>query len=387
MVEEYAQPDRAAPTIKLSVASDAEVVFSAEEYSCDGKDEWGGKMDVPDAPMRAVRISDGEIAVFTAHYNNVISRSRSLSRFWRTSCTTALNSNKNADPSIFSDREWLVSPVLLPNGKIFGLVHNEFWGGLHDKICAKKLGATMPWESVCLYVNLTGSTSIDGGKSFQRLEGDKKTAAAFPYPFKSDMTRQGVRDPSNIFFNPNDRKYYFTAIVDAYKDQERGSCLFQTDDPSTNKWLTWNGRYFQRTMPSPYPSNTQTEPSTCAPVSKLDFTSVLYSPEYRIFIGFGQEERVKPGGLFYRTSKDLINWSQPILLISGHSFGKWKTGDRFIAYPSLIDPDSSSPNFDTISKSGYVYYQSVRTSLEGKLLGRERDIVRQKIIIKSTPNN
>src|SRR4051812_47175712 len=55
---------RAEPPIAVvTVVGPAEVVFSAKRDACDGN-------DVPDAPLRAFRDADGQVAAFGLHYVN-----------------------------------------------------------------------------------------------------------------------------------------------------------------------------------------------------------------------------------------------------------------------------------------------------------------------------
>jgi len=51
-----------------------------------------------------------------------------------------------------------------------------------------------------------------------------------------------------------------------------------------------------------------------------------------------------------------------------------------VVYPSLLDPESPSLNFDTTGSNPWLYFQRVRTR-NGEALGRERDIIRIRLTI------
>ena len=372
--EEYRTTQKP-PAVQILLGPTEELVLAADAPHCDDVDENGNRMDVPDAPLRATRWQ-GNILAMAAHYNNLVYSSDALQTLRRRDCNSVLKSEKNPKPAHFADREWLVSPYA-SNNRLFGLVHNEYWGALHNGDCKRRLGHRPPWASVCLYGNLTGIVSNDT-QSFLRTG----VVAAYPYPFSTDMTRNGVRDPSNLFRSPLDGYVYFMAWVDPYKDQQGGMCLFRSRDPFSSPWLAWDGTGFNAAMTSPYERKTATAPNFCKPVSGLWITTVVYYEPAKSFIAVAFDERIAPGGIFYRTSKDLIHWSRAELLMEGHDFSFWKKkgASAPVVYPSLLDPESPSLNFDTTGSKPWLYFQRVRTR-NGEALGRERDIIRIRLTI------
>lgn len=382
-IPEYTNKKLVTPPIEITINGPEELVFPFESQNCKGNDEWGNRLDLPDAPLRAYRKKSGDLVILASHYNNIFYQTTDLSRIFRSNCDSVYPSEKNDDPASFSDRSWLISTAVLDSGNIYGLVHNEYWGSLHNTWCRIRLGHRAFWDSVCLYVNLTGALSQNQGSSFKRISGDLGVAAAYPYPFNIDMNRAGIRDPSNIFRNPRNNAYYFVAWADAWQHQRRGACLFRSVDPEKEPWLAWDGTGFRARLSSPFDKSGQKDATVCQPVSELYFSTIVYSSLNDIFIALGAEERIKPGGVFYRTSKDLFNWSAPKFLVEGHSFGFWKPGEKMMVYPSLVDPKSTSPNFDQVGQFPYLYFHSARIDSSGALKGRERDIVRIPLAIKA----
>jgi hypothetical protein len=362
-------------TVELSVAGQEQIVLSSGAPHCPGLDAGGERMDVPDAPLRVIRLGTRLLAT-AAHYDNLAySISSDLATLGREGCASMLPSKLDGDPSHFSDHEWLVSMYVLGD-RIFGLVHDEYWGGLYNKQCSDRLGKRSPWDDVCLYGNLAGSASKDGAKTFQR----SGVVAAYPYAFAEDMNRNGVRDPSNVFYNPGDGYVYFMSWVDPRGDQKGGECLFRSKEPFSNTWLAWDGHGFSASMGSPF----RHQEAICEPVSGLWITTVVYSAAARTFVALAYDERIKPGGVFYRTSTDLIHWSKAEFLMEAHNHKYWKKNDKFgpIVYPSLIDPGSTSPNFDTVDGKPYLYF--IRWAVKDRQpQGREREIVRVPLTLKS----
>jgi hypothetical protein len=171
--EEY-RTTQTPPAVQIILGPTEELVLAADAPHCDDVDENGNRMDVPDAPLRATRWQ-GNILAIAAHYNNLVYSSDALQTLRRRDCKSVLKSEKNPDPAHFADREWLVSPYA-SNNRLFGLVHNEYWGALHNEDCKRRLGHRPPWASVCLYGNLTGVVSNDT-QSFHRIG----VVAAYPY--------------------------------------------------------------------------------------------------------------------------------------------------------------------------------------------------------------
>ena len=64
-----------------------------------------------------------------------------------------------------------------------------------------------------------------------------------------------------------------------------------------------------------------------------------------------------PEGLYLSTSTDMVNWSQPTLvvtvadLLANEPPGKWS-----YLYFSLLDPASTDANFSAIGNHPYLYY-------------------------------
>ena len=81
-------------------------------------------------------------------------------------------------------------------------------------------------------------------------------------------------------------------------------------------------------------------------------------------------------GIYWMTSADLLDWSEPALLWQVPLL--WRRdcdAPAVYAYPSLLDPDSPSPNFETVDESFWLYLVEMPLR-EGCAVGPERDLVR-----------
>jgi hypothetical protein len=82
-----------------------------------------------------------------------------------------------------------------------------------------------------------------------------------------------------------------------------------------------------------------------------------------------------PGFYFY-TSDDLINWSQAKLLMKAELPWTWQCSDgpQFYRDPSLLDPQSTTRNFDTMGQRPYLFF--TRFNISGCSSSLDRDLIR-----------
>jgi hypothetical protein len=83
-------------------------------------------------------------------------------------------------------------------------------------------------------------------------------------------------------------------------------------------------------------------------------------------------------GIYYSTSDDLIHWTERRLIMEVESRQTYRCGDPDpVAYPSVLDPDSTSRNFETTGKRAYLYF--TRSDYESCRENLDRDLVRVPI--------
>jgi hypothetical protein len=87
-------------------------------------------------------------------------------------------------------------------------------------------------------------------------------------------------------------------------------------------------------------------------------------------------------GIFFTTSSDLIEWSVPTLILELPMQFRFECSDQAaFFYPSLLDPDSPSRNFEDTGDHAYLYLTKIY--LDKCKLGMQRDLVRIPITIEA----
>ena len=62
-------------------------------------------------------------------------------------------------------------------------------------------------------------------------------------------------------------------------------------------------------------------------------------------------------GFYYSTSEDLIHWEPRRLIREAEMVSTYECGDpNPVEYPSLLDPDSPSRNFETTGRTAWLYF-------------------------------
>jgi hypothetical protein len=94
--------------------------------------------------------------------------------------------------------------------------------------------------------------------------------------------------------------------------------------------------------------------------------------------GYVPDQRRNTWGVFYSFSRDLIHWTPRRLLWEIPAPWTYKCGQPDpIAYPSVLDGRSSSPNFETTGQRAYLYFTQLH--YEGCTQNLNRDLVRVPI--------
>jgi hypothetical protein len=169
-------------------------------------------------------------------------------------------------------------------------------------------------------------------------------------------------------------KYAFV-FAEPYGAQKRGACLLRTRSPADpGSWRAWDGEGFSVSLAAN---------GVCTPVGGLQstVTSVVRHMPSGIFIAVfaatraDRPERHKITGVYYATSRDLLHWSAPGLLLELPILFAYACGAPAVyGYPSLLDPNPTTRNFDTVSDHAYLY--STRINMTGCKLPMDRDLVR-----------
>ncbi len=365
-----------APRLRVTLAPGApETVFAAPRDGCDPN-------DVPDAPVRAFRDAGGGVTMFGLHYDNRALRGPSFDRL-RIDCHLVYPSRGDADPARYDDRSWIAATWTTDGRDVSALIHHEYQANEHPGRCR------FPAYMQCWFNTVLEVRSTDGGADFARPAA---VVASAPFRQEAEQGRhRGFFNPSNIVSDGH--RFYFLASTTGWSaepgrgaEQGAGVCLFRSERPADPRsWRAWDGRGFGVAYADPYRGSPH--PAPCAPVAPFP------AP-------VGSVVRVEPGGLwlaafqakadagsfpvsgFYTaTSRDLLHWSAPRLLLPGPTLydDACRAGGPLIAYPVVLDPASPGRNFDRAGATADLYYDVLET--KGCEVTGRRSLVRRRVTI------
>ena len=356
--------------LELRLAGPEQIVFDWTTERCDVE-------DVPDVPARAFRAADGTVNLLATHYVWRRELGPSLDVL-RHECPIVHRFHGNADPAAFDDREWLGATFTEDGSTVHALVHNEYHGHVHPGRCAGTYDA-------CLSNAITAAVSRDGGTSWTHSPAPAHLVAAHHRPYAPLAGPVGLFRPSNMFRNPKDGHVYafLHQIAESGSHLTRGVCLVRTrtpDDPGS--WRAWDGDSFDHQFVNPY----------VAPGRPCAFVgwdalhemgeSVVWNEELKVFVMVGTAtlQDQSEGGFWFSFSRNLIHWTQRRRFMPAEFPWTYQCGDPdVLAYPSLLDPDSTSRNFDTSDRRAYVYFTRIHYPACHMTL--DRDLVRVPVEI------
>jgi len=328
--------------------------------------DWGGSacepMNYPDLPARAFRDFEGGVQLLISHFDNFRMTGPSLDRL-SIDCRPVLLSRRSAEPGRFQDREWIASLFTRDGKNVWALIHDEYQGNRHQGRC--------PSGSYyrCWYNAITLAHSSDGGRTYTRAAPPRNLLAAAPYRYRPDRGPAGVFTPSNIVTGPDGAFYALVRVRDP--GRVRGTCLLRTRHVGRPRsWRAWSGEGFNGRFGNPYRAR-QRRRIPCVPVGQGEIAEMAESLTYSEALGSyllvglappgGHSIGPKARGIYFSTSTDLIHWSQRNLITRAVTTHNFRCGGPSpLAYPSVIDPESSSRTFATSGTHPFLYYTQFR---------------------------
>jgi hypothetical protein len=373
---------------RLEVTGPEEVVFDWDVDSCEPE-------NIPDIASRAFRDADGIVQLIIGHYVSYRMTGPDLNSVVMDCAEPVLASDFDSDPSMFNEAMWLTSPYTFDGITIYGIVHNEYRGDLHNG--SNPANCPSDERLTCLDTSVVMVISTDGGDSYQHIaEPPGHLVATLPYIYNPDGVPSGLRQPSNIIQGPDGFFYVFTNVSDYPAPGEmyppQWVCLMRTHnlaDPTS--WRYWNGTNFTGMFINPYVNDPGLNPETCAPIDEAVLSgsmneAVTFNTVINRYIMVGYS--FMPGdenvwGYYYSFSDDLIHWSPRQLLIDlpGQNAMSDNQNDMWYSYPSLMDPESPSMSFDTSGDTAYFYITRFN---RGESL--DRDLIRFPVQISAAVN-
>lgn len=345
-----------------------QTVFDWSTMNCDGN-------FAADSPARAWKDSAGKVHLTISSDASYQMTGAGLNAVAVDCSHVVLGSAHNADPAQYDDHQWLHSPYTVDGSKVYALVHDEYHGWEHPGECSgpgpsQPKVLTTPASSFnpgCWYNSITFASSTDGGYTFTHAVPPAHLVASVPYTYSQSTTAYGYFSPSNVV-KKSDGFYYTVFQAEPYGVQQFGACEARTKNPTNpTSWRAWNGTGYTVQFINPYTNPQPPEGHVCAPVAVTEIDkmvqSLTYNSYFKKYLLIGQsydwdatrQEYVY--GVYYSTSSDLLTWSHRTLLMEAVLPWTYQCGgDNPIAYPVVLNPQSTDRNFGTTGQSTYLYF-------------------------------
>jgi hypothetical protein len=360
---------QAGPALAFSVTGPEQTVFHWKTDKCD-------QDNIADAAARAFRDSSGHANLVMSAALNRRLEGPDLNHV-KQDCAVIFKADESADPMAFDDEGWLES-LYTKNGRdIYALASMDYHPGRHKLPCAQG-------SDGCWYSAIAAVKSHDGGRTFTMARDvSQRFVAGSPSPFDPRAkTVVGALVPTNIV--SFEKAYYAMISVAADKAQKGGECLMRTGNlDDARSWRAWNGKDFSVPFVPPTAHAAAPPPDNiCEPLSGLAYAPVRSLTRMgKLFIAIeadgGKPDGGAPSRVVAQTSPDLLHWSAPVTVMKIPIYhGGGKTGTNAYYYPSLIDPASASPSFETVGIHPYLYLTKYTYGA-----GINRDLVRYPLQI------
>jgi hypothetical protein len=365
----------AAPESRISIAGSPQVVFDWSREACDAAES-------PDLPARAFRDHRGRVQLLLSHFQNYRLIGSSLGRL-RPDCDPILRSAQDPRPAAFADLEWIASVFTRDGRTIWALVHDEYQGHRHPGRC--------PGGSYhrCWYNAVTLARSRDGGRSYGAAgRPPRNLVAAPPFRYRPGIGPRGAFGPSNVVIGPDRAHYFLLRVRDLVG--RRGVCLMRSSRPTSGSaWRAWDGEGFGARLGTPYRTAAQRR-MPCALIEPGDIAEMTESLTYNLalrrylLVGLAPPGPLSVGpkrrGIYYSTSADLIRWTPRKLIVPAATKANYRCGGPAPrAYPSVIDPGSRSPTFETSGATPFLYY--TQFNYRSCRQTQDRDLMRIRLSI------
>jgi hypothetical protein len=304
---------------------------------------------ITDAPLRALRKADGQIWALAADGHNWFLTGTSLLSL-STTCAPAMQSGMSDEELAHDYESWIQATYSKDGTNVFGLVSEALEGHGGSYPCYTKAESQNCWINT-----ITAAFSRDGGSRFILYPVGKRVVAESNR--KYDPSQHGLigyLTTSNIVSNGSSYFVFIYVNADPSGGQAKGNCLFESKSLfDTQSWFAWSGNGFNAVTRKE--GRREAQPCTPLAPSLLDqpVRSLTYWSKYKVWVATFFSRRATPSvgrvpGIFMSTSRDLLNWSDPTLVMQAHQQREPGECNDFIRYPSILDPDSASRNFDTI---------------------------------------
>lgn len=344
--------DAAAQTVALAPAGEPRTLYRWSTDRCE--DEF-----IPDAPARAFRRADGRMVLLATHRENWALVGDDFAAL-KPDCRAVLRSSGQAAGEL-----WIEATYTRDGHEIVALVSQDLSRQVRAAGCER---GDLPGR--CWLNNILAARSTDMGRSFALLPGPGRVVATLGdrYP-AGGRSRHGAFTTSNIVRHGD--AYYMVAYLQADPIQPPGNCLFRSADPfAPGSWRGWDGQEFSLDFAVPGHAR------PCQPIApqvlRTEVRSLSHLPGPGLWVAVFHGRLQLEGdaapvpGFYYAQSRDLIAWQPPRRIWAAPTQARRDDADRVTNYPSLLDPESRSRNFETIDSGRPVLLFTVQHLRQGQ---------------------
>ncbi len=322
----------AAAAVRLETVGDVATLYRWSTDRCE--DEF-----IPDAPARAFRRDDGQVVLIATHRENWSLVGPSVEQA-RPQCAAMLRSSRSSLPT--GGMLWIEATYTFDGRNVAALISQDLSRETRAAGCVPDGQPGQCWVNL-----IVGATSSDGGRSFSVTEPVASLGLAYP---SGTQGRFGAFTTSNIV--RNDSAFFSMIFTQGTGVQPPGNCLFRTEDPRREGgWRAWDGTSFSIDMSHP-------GQGACQPVGRGSLLTEVRSLSYdsrrgiwiAVFLGRLrlQGDDAPVPGFYYSISSNLTDWQPARRLMAAPTRARVDDHNVTFSYPSLLDPNSASRNFDTV---------------------------------------
>ena len=356
-----------AADLTIAITGPASVVYDSLRDGCDTN-------DFPDINPRAIRAADGGIVLYALHFANRPLKGPDFDHL-KIDCHEALASPLDPNPAHYADRNFIAALWTRDGRSVAALVHHEYHADDFKRCRAAG-------DLACWYNTILSYQSPDGGLDFARTTKPVVAAA----PFRQDVEQgrhRGFFNPSNIVADHG--RAYALISTTGWTGQPYGNCLFRTDDPEKpGSWRAFDGKAFGIRYDDPY-TVAHPRPAPCMTIAPFTFPvgSIVRHRASGTWIALFQAAAggaFPLNGFYYATSRDLLKWSDPKILLAGNTlYGDLcRAGPSIIGYPAMLDPGAPGRIFDETGDHPDLF---LTTMAVDKCQTGERILVREQLTI------
>jgi hypothetical protein len=361
----------AAAEPSVTVTSSPRILYRAVESGC-------GPNFIPDSPARMFRRADGNMELIAAHFEDWMMLGRNFGSL-KASCQSIM------DPDEYNRKVqghlWIQATYTLDGRHIEGLISQDLSRTTMAEGCNPE---NIPGR--CWVNQIIGVSSGDMGTHFNPGSVVASYGNTFP---SNEQWHFGFFTASNIVRQGD---FYYVVLYQTPPSTpglaggmtQSGNCLFRTNtilNPAS--WRAWTGTGFT------YDANRGK--GRCALISPADsgpFRSIQYLPKDHQWIALTAGRHQLPGdprpvpGFYAMTSPDLMHWNGYARVMAVPLAARSDSMDSLFSYPSLIDPDSSTNNFETLDHETAILVFTVHHLLRGTgTMNRDLEFVPVRVAV------